>query len=92
VGHFFGITVSTSLLIWILIGFLAGWLAGVISRGTGFGCLGDVLLGVVGSVLGGYIFAKLGITGRGTVYDLAAATLGAVILLVIASLFTLGRR
>lgn len=89
--HFFGISISNAFLAWILIGLLAGWLAGLISRGGGFGCLGDILIGLIGSVLGGWIFLKLGIGGGGFVYSLAAATVGAVVLVVIVRLLTGGR-
>src|SRR5258708_11484765 len=74
------------LLWWILIGLIAGWLAGKISRGEGYGCLTDIVLGLVGSLLGGWIFMKLGIFGGGFIYSLAAATLGAVILVSIVHL------
>ena len=86
--HFFGIGVSSTVLAWIFIGLLAGWLAGLISRGGGFGCLGDVLLGLVGSLIGGYIFTKLGIQGYGFLYSLAAATVGAVLLVALARVFS----
>lgn len=76
---------------WIVIGLIAGWLAGKISRGHGFGCVTDILLGLVGAVLGGWIFVKLGILGGGLLYSLAAATVGAVILVAIVHLFTGGR-
>jgi uncharacterized membrane protein YeaQ/YmgE (transglycosylase-associated protein family) len=91
VVHVFGISVSSSLLAWIFIGLLAGWIAGKVSRGEGFGCLGDILIGLIGSVLGGWIFLKLGILGGGFVYSLAAATVGAVVLVLIVRLFTGGR-
>jgi uncharacterized membrane protein YeaQ/YmgE (transglycosylase-associated protein family) len=90
--HFFGITISSSLLGWIVIGMLAGWIAGEVSRGSGFGCIGNILIGLIGSVLGGWIFSKLGIGGGGFVYSLAAATVGAVVLVLIASVFSGGRR
>jgi uncharacterized membrane protein YeaQ/YmgE (transglycosylase-associated protein family) len=80
-----------SLLGWIVIGLIAGWLAGKISRGEGYGCLTDIVLGLVGSLLGGWIFMKLGIFGGGFIYSLAAATLGAVILVSIVHLFA-GKR
>jgi uncharacterized membrane protein YeaQ/YmgE (transglycosylase-associated protein family) len=89
--HFFGISVSSSLVAWIVIGLLAGWIAGEVSRGSGFGCIGNILIGLVGSVLGGWIFSKLGIGGGGFVYGLAAATVGAVVLVLIAGLFSGGR-
>jgi uncharacterized membrane protein YeaQ/YmgE (transglycosylase-associated protein family) len=72
---------------WIIIGLLAGWLAGKIARGAGYGCITDIVLGLIGSVLGGWIFTKLGIFGGGFIYSLAAATLGAVILVSIVHLF-----
>jgi uncharacterized membrane protein YeaQ/YmgE (transglycosylase-associated protein family) len=76
------------LLSWILIGLIAGWLAGKIARGEGYGCITDIILGLVGSVLGGWIFTQLHILGGGWLYSLAAATVGAVILVVIVHLFT----
>ncbi len=75
---------------WLLIGLIAGWLAGKIARGRGFGCIADIVLGLVGSFLGGWIFVKLEIFGGGFWYSLAAATLGAVILVSIAHLFSRG--
>ena len=77
-------------LYWVLLGLVAGWLAGKIARGRGFGCIADVVLGLVGSFIGGWVFVKLGIFGGGFWYSLAAATLGAVILVSIAHLFTDG--
>jgi uncharacterized membrane protein YeaQ/YmgE (transglycosylase-associated protein family) len=73
---------------WLLLGLVAGWLAGKIARGRGFGCIGDVVLGLIGSYIGGWVFTKLGIFGGGFLYSLAAATLGAVILVSIAHLFS----
>jgi uncharacterized membrane protein YeaQ/YmgE (transglycosylase-associated protein family) len=73
---------------WILIGLIAGWLAGKIARGAGYGCITDIILGLVGSVLGGWLFMKLGIFGGGFLYSLAAATVGAVILVAIVHLFS----
>jgi uncharacterized membrane protein YeaQ/YmgE (transglycosylase-associated protein family) len=80
------------LLWWIVIGLIAGWLAGKIARGEGYGCITDIILGLIGSVLGGWIFIKLGILGGGTLYSLAAATVGAVILVSIVHLFVGGSR
>ena len=80
------------LIILILVGLVAGWLAGKIARGRGFGCIGDILLGLIGSYVGGWVFVKLGIFGGGFLYSLAAATLGAVILVSIAHLFAGGGR
>jgi len=77
---------------WILVGLIAGWLAGKVARGAGYGCITDVVLGLVGSILGGWLFIKLGIFGGGFLYSLAAATVGAVILVAIAHLFGGGPR
>jgi uncharacterized membrane protein YeaQ/YmgE (transglycosylase-associated protein family) len=73
---------------WLLLGLVAGWLAGKLARGRGFGCITDIILGLIGSYLGGWIFTKLGIFGGGFLYSLAAATLGAVILVAIAHAFS----
>jgi len=73
---------------WILIGLIAGWLAGKIARGRGYGCIADILLGLIGSVLGGWIFSRLGFVQTNTfLYSLAAATVGAVVLVAIVHLF-----
>ena len=81
------INLRNSLIAWLLIGLIAGWLAGKIARGAGYGCITDLVLGLVGSFLGGWIFVKLGIFGGGFLYSLAAATVGAIILVAIAHLF-----
>jgi uncharacterized membrane protein YeaQ/YmgE (transglycosylase-associated protein family) len=89
-----GIWVESShgLLWWIFLGLLAGWLAGKLARGRGFGCIGDVILGLIGSVVGGWIFTKLGIVHTNTfLFSLAAATVGAVVLVAIAHLFFGGK-
>jgi uncharacterized membrane protein YeaQ/YmgE (transglycosylase-associated protein family) len=72
---------------WIVIGLIAGWLAGKISRGAGYGCITDIILGLVGSVIGGWLFMKLGILGGGFLISLAAATVGAIIVVSIVHLF-----
>ncbi|WP_276677946.1 GlsB/YeaQ/YmgE family stress response membrane protein [Thalassolituus oleivorans] len=71
----------TELLIFLAIGALAGWLAGVITKGGGFGLLGDIVIGILGAVIGGYVFGTLGIAITGLVGSIITATLGAVILL-----------
>ena len=69
------------LLTQILIGILAGWLAGRIMRGRGFGVLGDLVVGVVGSLLGGFVFGLLGLHAYGLIGSIVIATAGAVLLL-----------
>lgn len=72
---------------WIFVGLIAGWLTGKLTRGRGFGLLANLFLGLVGAVIGGWIFATLGITTYGFVGSLAAATVGAVVLVSLAQLF-----
>ncbi len=69
---------------WLLIGLLAGWLSGELIRGKGFGCLGNVLLGLIGAVVGGWMFDRLGIQFYGFIGSLAAATIGAVVVVALA--------
>lgn len=73
---------------WILVGLVAGWLAGVLARGRGFGCFADTILGLVGGIIGGWIFAQLHIVFYGIVGSIAAATVGAVILVLVARAFS----
>jgi uncharacterized membrane protein YeaQ/YmgE (transglycosylase-associated protein family) len=81
---------TRSLVGWLLLGLIAGWLAGKISRGRGFGCITDIVLGLIGGVLGGWLFTKLGIVSHADsfLYSLAAATVGAIIIVAIAHLFS----
>jgi uncharacterized membrane protein YeaQ/YmgE (transglycosylase-associated protein family) len=68
----------------IAIGILAGFLAGQIMRGRGYGVLLDLVLGLVGAVIGGFVFALFGLRGYGLVGQLVTATAGAVILIWVA--------
>lgn len=69
----------------IIIGILAGWLAGKLMRGAGFGIIGDLVLGLVGGVVGGWLFGALNVPGpNGAIGALVVATIGAVILVWIA--------
>lgn len=65
----------------ILIGIIAGWLAGKIMRGRGFGLLGDLVVGIVGSLIGGFVFGLLGIGSYSLVGSIVVATVGAMLLL-----------
>src|SRR5580698_11373398 len=76
---------------WVFVGLLAGWIAGHLTRGRGFGCLVNIILGLIGGVIGGWIFSRLGIVTFGFFGSLAAATVGAVILVAIARLFAGGK-
>ena len=58
--YFIGVS-SRGLISWIVLGLIAGWIAGHLARGRGFGCIVDVILGLIGAVIGGWIFTRLGI-------------------------------
>ncbi|MGA2981149.1 MAG: GlsB/YeaQ/YmgE family stress response membrane protein [Terriglobales bacterium] len=69
-------------LLWVvLIGILAGWLAGQITKGSGFGVLGDLIVGILGSLLGSFLFGLLGIFTYGLLGRLVMAVIGAIVLL-----------
>ena len=69
-------------LIWVVvIGILAGWLAGQITKGKGFGLFGDLIVGVIGSLLGSFVFGLLGIYASSLVGRLILAVIGAILLL-----------
>lgn len=71
--------------IWfIVVGLVAGWLAGVLMKGGGFGVIGDIVIGVVGALIGGFLFNALGVsTGGGLLGSIIVATIGAIILIVL---------
>ncbi len=73
-----------TLLIWLLIGAVAGWLAGQIVKGGGFGLVGDIIVGIIGAFIGGWLAGKLGINiGGGLISSIIVATGGAIVLLFI---------
>ena len=71
--------------LWFLIvGLVAGWLAGVLVNGGGFGLIGDLVVGVVGAFIGGFLFSFLGLSSNGgLIGSIVVATIGAVVLLII---------
>jgi uncharacterized membrane protein YeaQ/YmgE (transglycosylase-associated protein family) len=76
----------TSLIIFLLVGLIAGWLAGKLIRGGGFGLIGDMVIGVLGAIIGGYLLPKAGLGHLVTVpiiNQIVVATIGAVILLLL---------
>lgn len=76
-----------SLLILIIVGAIAGWLAGVIVKGFGFGLIGNIAVGIIGALIATWLFPRLGVSlGGGIVSAIISATLGAVILLVVIGL------
>jgi LPXTG-motif cell wall-anchored protein len=82
-----------SLLVILLVGLIAGWLAGHFVRGTGFGLLPDIAIGIVGALIGNWLFPQLGIhLATGMISSVFTATVGAILLLVVLRLFRRRRR
>jgi uncharacterized membrane protein YeaQ/YmgE (transglycosylase-associated protein family) len=73
-----------SILIWLLVGAVAGWLAGLVVRGGGFGIVGNIVIGIIGAFLGGWLFGIAGIAiGAGIINTIFTAFIGAVVLLLL---------
>ncbi len=74
------------LIMFLIIGAVAGWLAGNLMKGGGFGVVGNIAVGVIGAFLGGFLFSFLGISTSGILGSLIMATIGAVVLLFVVGL------
>ena len=84
---------SEGLLVILFVGLIAGWLAGKIVRGTGFGIIGDIIVGIAGAFVASWLFPKLGIAiGTGLVREIIYSAIGAVVLLLIVRLVRTGGR
>jgi uncharacterized membrane protein YeaQ/YmgE (transglycosylase-associated protein family) len=76
-----------SVIVWLIVGAIAGWLAGLIVKGAGFGLLGNIVIGIIGAVVAGWLLPQLGVNlGTGIVRAVINAAIGGVIVLVILSL------
>ncbi|ABB07718.1 transglycosylase-associated protein [Burkholderia lata] len=81
-------TMAHGLIMWLIIGAIAGWLAGLLVKGGGFGLIVDIIVGIVGAVIGGWLAGMLGISvGSGFIGSVIVAVVGAVILLFVIRLF-----
>jgi uncharacterized membrane protein YeaQ/YmgE (transglycosylase-associated protein family) len=77
----------------LFVGLVAGWLAGKVVRGTGFGIIGDIVVGIAGALVASFLFPKLGIhLGTGLVSEIIYSAIGAVILLLVVRLVRTGGR
>jgi len=84
---------NESIIVILFVGLIAGWLAGKIVRGTGFGIIGDILVGIAGALIASLLFPKLGIRlGTGLLSEIVYSTIGAIVLLLIVGLVRRGRR
>jgi uncharacterized membrane protein YeaQ/YmgE (transglycosylase-associated protein family) len=72
-----------NILIWIISGIVAGWLAGVIVKGSGFGIIGDFIIGLIGGVIGGWLAGLLGISASNWLGQVLVAAAGGVVLVII---------
>jgi uncharacterized membrane protein YeaQ/YmgE (transglycosylase-associated protein family) len=72
------------IIIWLIVGAIAGWLAGLVVKGGGFGLIGDIIVGIVGGLIAGFLLPRVGLfIGGGFIGDIINAFIGAVILLLI---------
>jgi uncharacterized membrane protein YeaQ/YmgE (transglycosylase-associated protein family) len=80
------------LIAWLVVGLIAGWLAGQFMKGGGYGIIGDIVLGIIGSFIGGFVFSLL-LPGSsvGLIGSIVVAFVGAVILIALARALTRGR-
>jgi uncharacterized membrane protein YeaQ/YmgE (transglycosylase-associated protein family) len=84
---------NEGILVILFVGLIAGWLAGQIVRGTGFGLIGDILVGIAGALVASFLFPQLGIhLGTGLVSEIIYSAIGAVLLLVVVRLVRRGGR
>ena len=84
---------NEGLLVILFVGLIAGWLAGKIVHGTGFGIIGDIIVGIAGALVASFLFPKIGIRlGTGLVSEIIYSAIGAIILLLIVRLLRTGGR
>jgi uncharacterized membrane protein YeaQ/YmgE (transglycosylase-associated protein family) len=84
---------NEGILVILFVGLVAGWLAGKIVRGTGFGIIGDILVGIAGALVASYLFPRLGFhLGTGLLSEILYSAIGAVLLLLIVRLLRTGGR
>lgn len=77
----------TNMVVFLLVGAVAGWLAGVMMKGSGFGLIRDIIIGIIGGFIGGFLFDKLNISlGTGIISAIITAAIGAILLLFIIGL------
>lgn len=76
------------LIVWLIIGAIAGWLAGTLIKGGGFGLIGDIVVGIIGAFIGGWLSGVIGLhIGSGFISSLITATAGAALLILVLRMF-----
>jgi uncharacterized membrane protein YeaQ/YmgE (transglycosylase-associated protein family) len=81
----------TSLIIWLVVGVVAGWLAGLVMKGSGYGVLGDLIIGLIGAVIGGFLFSAIGWSSGGLLGSILVAFVGACVLIFAVRFLRQGR-
>jgi len=74
------------ILLWVISGVVAGWLTGLVMKGRGYGLLGNLVIGLLGGILGGWLFSLFGLAARGWLGEIVVALVGGVVLVAIARL------
>jgi uncharacterized membrane protein YeaQ/YmgE (transglycosylase-associated protein family) len=77
---------AQSLIVLLIVGAIAGWLAGTLVKGYGFGLIGNIVIGVIGAFIGAYLFPMLGLGLEGIIGQIVSATVGAIVLLLLIGL------
>ena len=77
---------AEALIIWLIVGAIAGWLAGTIVRGYGLGLVGNIVVGIVGAFVGGWLMSAVGWAPDGIIGAIISATIGAIVLLLLLQL------
>jgi uncharacterized membrane protein YeaQ/YmgE (transglycosylase-associated protein family) len=80
----------TSVLWWLVVGLIAGFLASAVMRGGGYGVVGDIIVGIIGAFIGGFLMSLLGIGGSGVIWSIIVAFIGACVLIAILRLISGG--
>jgi uncharacterized membrane protein YeaQ/YmgE (transglycosylase-associated protein family) len=79
------------IILWIVVGVVAGWLAGVVMKGSGYGVIGDLIIGLIGALVGGFVFSLFGAAYGGLLGSILVAFIGACILIAIVRFVSGGR-
>ena len=72
-----------SIIAWLVVGLIAGWLAGMVMKGGGYGVVGDIIIGIIGAVIGGFLFSLLNLPAYGLLGAIVVSFIGAVVLIAI---------
>jgi uncharacterized membrane protein YeaQ/YmgE (transglycosylase-associated protein family) len=81
-----------SIIAWIVVGIVAGWLAGLVMKGSGYGVVGDLIIGLIGALVGGFLFSAVGVwASGGLVGSILVAFIGACILIFVVRFLSRGR-